>query len=279
MHEPAAHPKAFGDRPAGGADLVRQVLDDIKQGVVLAVDDLHDRGGRDVAGFKQRLSPAVQDGVITDGLPGDKFLHDIGDVRPLGGQEGPEAVFVAELMRVGSADAVVRLDDHRPADFPDKGHAAIKIVHDVPAGHGNPGLLVIFLHPALKADAVQVARLPAGGNVEIRPQHGVVGEPVLVVALQPVDPPVAVDEIGDRPVHLVIVFQGADLVILRQALPQLRLQAFIGAVADAQHPQAVLCQLPAEHPVVGGKIRRHKNKVLHGVSFLFRRGRLGDTSA
>ena len=49
----------------------------------------------------------------------------------------------------------------------------------------------------------------------------------------------------------------------RSPVSQVLREVFIGAVADAQHPQAVPLQFTAEHPVVFREVRGDKHKILH----------------
>ena len=74
---------------------------------------------------------------------------------------------------------------------------------------------------------------------------------------------------GHGAVDLVVVFQTAHLVVLVQAVLQLRLQLIVGLVADAQHVHAVVLQLPAELPVVRREVRGDKNKILHNFASSF----------
>ena len=61
----------------------------------------------------------------------------------------------------------------------------------------------------------------------------------------------------------------ADLVVLVQAVLQLRLQLIVGLVADAQHVHTVVLQLTAELPVVRREVRGDKNKILHNFASSF----------
>ena len=108
--------------------------------------------------------------------------------------------------------------------------------------------------------------MEAAGNVEVGAQMGIPLQPVLVVGLQPVNAAVLADKEGNCLVYFVIVFQAADLVILVQAVLQLLPEVVIGAVADAQHPEAVVLQLAAEIPVVFREIRGKKYHIFHYIS-------------
>ena len=99
--------------------------------------------------------------------------------------------------------------------------------------------------------------------MEVGAQGSVPFQPVFIVGLQPVDAAMLEGEEGHSAVDLIVIFQTAHLVVFVQAVLQLRLQLIIGLVADAQHIHAIVLQLPAELPVVGGEVRRDKNKILH----------------
>ena len=184
------------------------------------------------------------------------------------GQEGFQLGVAGQLVGIGSAHTVVRLDHHRVAHFLHELLAACQIVHHVIAGGGDAGLLVILLHLALVLDAGHIRGLEAGSDVEIGAQGGVPLQPVFIVGLQPVDGTVLEGKKGHSAVDLIVVFQTAHLVVFVQAVLQLRLQLIVGLVADAQHVHAIVLQLPAELPVVGGEVRRDKNKILHGIPIL-----------
>ena len=169
-------------------------------------------------------------------------------------------------MGIGCAHAVIRLYHHRVAHLVDELPAALVIVHHVVACGGDAGLLVILLHLALVLDAGHIGGLEAGGDVEIGAQGCVPLQPVFIVGLQPVDAAILECKEGHGAVDLVVVFQTAHLIVLVQAVLQLRLQLIVGLVADAQHIHAVVFQLMAELPVVGGEVGRNKNKILHGFT-------------
>ena len=169
-----------------------------------------------------------------------------------------------KAMGVRGSHAVVGLDHHRVAHLIHELFAALEIVHHVVAGGGDAGLLVILLHLALVLDAGHILGLEAGLDVEVRAQGRIPLQPVLVVGFQPVDAAILEGEERHRTVDLVIILQTADLIVFVQAVFQLRLQLIIGLVTDAQHIHAVVFQLPAELPVVGGEIGGDKDKVAHG---------------
>ena len=194
----------------------------------------------------------------------DKLLHDVRHALGTGGHEVLKLLVALQLVGVGSAHAVVRLYDHGIANPGNKVPAALDILHQMVAGHGNSGLLVVFLHAGFVLDAVQIAHLKTAGDVEVGAELCVLLQPVFVVGLQPVDAAILEGQEGHGPVYFVVVFQTAHLVILGQAVFQLRPQLVVGLVADAQHVQTVVFQLTAELPVVGGKIGGNEDDVFHG---------------
>ena len=252
--------------PACLAHVGGQVLDDVVDGVVLLVDDVHNGHGGDVARFKHGLALGVDDGVVGVDLGVDKFLHDIGHPGAALAQEAAQILLALQLVGVRGAYAVVRLHHHRPAHLLDKGHAAVEVVHHTPAAGGDARLGVVVLHLGLILDAVDVALLEAGGDVELGAQPGVPLQPVFVVALQPVDAAVLVDEKGYSPVYRLGVLQTVHPVVFGEAVAHMVGQLFIGLVANAQHVEAVVLQGAAELPVVGGKVGGDKNGVFHGVN-------------
>jgi len=196
----------------------------------------------------------VDNGVV--GVDGgvDELLHDVGHVLGIVLHEMDQVLITLDLVGAGGAHAVVGLGHGGIAHRLQKGAAALQVIHQVVAGGGDAGLGVELLHSGLVADPGHILILEAAGDVEVRPQAGVHGQPVLVVGLQPVDAAVLEGEEGHRPVDLVIIFQTAHLVILIETVLQVGTQLVIGLVADAQHIHAVVFQFAAELPVVGGKV-------------------------
>ena len=135
------------------------------------------------------------------------------------------------------------------------------------AGRGHPRLGVIRLHAGLALEAGDLADVRPGGDVEVRPQPGVLLQPVLVVGLQPVDLPVLEGEKGHGPEHLVIVLQGVHPVVLRQRVFQALLQGVVGAVPNAQDIDAPAAQAVAEVPIGVGELGGNKDKI-HRVHLL-----------
>ena len=261
MDKPALNPEALYCGPPGLPGVGGQVLDDVIDGVVRFVDNIHNGDGGNVARLKDGVALGVDNGVVGVDLGVDKLLHNVGHVGVSGLQKLVQLLDVRQLVGVGGPHAVVGLDHHRPAHLLDEGHAVFPVVHHVIPGGGDAGSLVKLLHPGLVLDPGHVLLLEAAGNAEVGAQTGVPLQPVLVVALQPVDPAVLVDEEGHRPVDGVVVLQGVHLVVLIEAGLQLPGQLVIGLVADAQHVHPVVPQLPAELPIIGREVGRNKNYV------------------
>ena len=259
MDESALHAKALDGGTSGGAGILGQILDDIVDGVIVVVDDVHDGHRADVARLKDGVAATVDDGIVAVDLGMDELLHDVGEVGVIGAlveQEALQLLIAGQLMGIGGTHTVVRLDHHRIAHLVDELPAAFQVVHHVVTGGGDAGLLVILLHLALVLDAGHILGLEARLDVEVRAQGR--------IPLQPVDAAILEGEERHRTVDLVIILQTADLIVFVQAVLQLRPQLIIGLVTDAQHVHAVVFQLPAELPVVGGEIGGDKDKVAHG---------------
>ena len=181
-------------------------------------------------------------------------------------EEASQLRVVVYLEGVAGAYAVVRLDHHRIAYHVHKGLGVIPLLHQMVAGGRDACLGIVLLHLGLVLDAWDVLIMEAAVDVEVGAQMGITLQPVFVVGFQPVDAAVLADEEGNRLVYLVVVFQAADLVILVQAVLQLLPEVIIRAVADAQHPEAVVLQLAAEIPVVFREIRGKKYHIFHYIS-------------
>ncbi len=84
MNEAALHAKALDGGTAGGAGVLGQVLDDVVDGVVVVVDDIHDGHRADVARLKDGVAAAVDDGVVAVDLGLHELLHDVLHIRVMG---------------------------------------------------------------------------------------------------------------------------------------------------------------------------------------------------
>ncbi len=262
MDEAAPDAEGFHGGKSGLADLLRQLLHQIIYGISLGVHDVHDGQGRDVAGLEQHLSLGIHDAVEGLDIAVDKLLHDVHGVVLIA-DEPPDVIIGLQLVGVAGAHAAVRLDHHGITHGVGKFQRVLQPLHQMIPGGGDTGLGVIFFHAGLELDLVHLVQLGTGGDVELGAQRGVLHQPVLVVAFQPVDLAVFVGEEGDGLEHLVIVFQAGNLIVFVQTVTQLLKQIVIGAVADAQHPHTVIFQLPAEFPVGHGEIRGDEYEVLH----------------
>ena len=130
------------------------------------------------------------------------------------------------------------------------------------AGRRDPGLRVVFLHSGLAFDGGEGFR-PEARYVEVLPEPGVLLQPVLVVALKPVDLSVFEAEKGYGAVHFCIVFHIVYAVILGQCALQHVVEGVVGSIPDPEHVDSVFMQLDAEIAVVYRKVGRHENKVSH----------------
>ena len=222
-----------------------------------------------MAGGEQHLAPGVAHAVVGGDYAGDVLFHQVLRVG-LVPEEGLHVIVGFQLVGGDGAHAVVRLGHHGIAHLVGEGQGGGQIRHRQAPGAGDARLLVVLLHGLLALVAADLMGLQTGGDVEVRPQLGVLLQPVLVVALHPVDLAVVGGEVAQGPQHLVVVLQGVHLVVLRQGGAQVRVQLIIGAVAHAQHVDAVLLQPDAEPPVGLREVGGNKHKIHDDPSLFFR---------
>ena len=184
----------------------------------------------------------------------NELLHDVQHIGLAFGEKFLQLVVIFDFPSVGGTHAVVRLGHHRVPHLFNKGAGGGGAGHQMPPCGGNARLGVGGLHFGLVLDEGHVLGLETGGNVEIGAQAGVPLQPVFVVGLQPVDAPMLERQKRHSAIHLIVVFQIGDFVIFVDAGAQIFAQLIVGLVTDAQHVHAVVFQLAAELPVVGGKI-------------------------
>ena len=268
MDEPALDAEGLHGPQTGRANVVRQILDQIIDGVAVVVDNIHNGPGGNIAGLKQRLSFGIHNGVVGLHIAPDKLFHDVHGIILVLHKEGQLLVGL-ELVGVVGAYAVVGLDHNGIAHGVCKIQSVIHPLDQVIPGGGETCLGVVFLHGGLILDFAHIAVLGTGGDVEFGAQPGIPHEPVFVVGFQPVNLAVFEGEEGHGLKDLVVIFQTGYLVVFMETVPQLLQQVFVGAVADAQHPHAILLQFGAELPVGHGEIGGDKNKVLHKMCLSF----------
>ncbi len=267
MDKPGFDAEGFHRGKARLANLLRQLLHQIVDGVASLVHNVHQRQRRNVAGFKEHLPLGIHNAVEGLNIAVDIFFHDI-DGAVLRGHKPADILVGEQLVGVVGPHAVVRLDHYRVAHDVRKLQRILQSLHQVVPGSGNTGLGVVLLHNGLKLDSVHLMKLGAGGDIEFRPQPGIPHEPILIVGLQPVDFAIFEGKIGHGLENLVVILQAGNLIVFMEGVPQFLKQAVIGAVADAQDPHSVILQFPTEFPVGHGKVGGDKNKVFH-VLFLF----------
>ena len=77
MYKTAPYTKGFRRIPASFAGLFRQFLQDVEQGILSFVYDIHNGTKGNIACFKHDLSLGIDDGIIGIYDTVHKFLHDI----------------------------------------------------------------------------------------------------------------------------------------------------------------------------------------------------------
>ena len=272
MDEAALYAERRDGSPAFAAHFLGQRLADVKDAVLLFVDDVHQRARRHVARFENGLSRRVDDRIVrTDGAV-DILFHDITFISRR--KEGFEIFLALDGEGGVRAHAVIGLDDGAP-HFLQKVAADEVIFGGAVARDGDARRTVALLHAGFEFDGRHLGGMKAACDVEVVAQAGVPFQPILVVALQPVGLAVFEGEVGDGAVHLVVVFERGDVIIFVEGEAQLLTKAVVGAVPHAQNADAAFAQGGAEPPIVLRKIGREKDKILH--AFLRKRTLLAET--
>ena len=226
------------------------------------VDHIHDGIAGDMAGGKKHLSPGIADPVIRRYHAGNIFLHEIGHRRNI--LEKRLQIRVAFQLPGGNGPhAAVGLDNDGISHLPGKDQSRLPVCYRGEAGAGNPRLTVVCLHPHLAFVLFNLVGFESGGDVEIRPQGRVQFQPVLVVALHPVDLPILARIVSHSPQHLVVILQTVHPVVFRQRPLQIRMQLIVGCVAHTQYIHAVFPQTDAEPAIRLRKIGGNKHKITH----------------
>ena len=269
MDEPALDAERLDCPQAGIADLFGQIFHQIVNGIAAIVDNVHQRAWGHIAGLKQGFPPGVHNGVIGLDIAVDKLLHDV-NIVILVVDEEVKLLIVMRLVGVVGAHAVVRLDHHGIPNLLREGGGILIALHQMIPGSGQACLGIIGLHGGFELNLVHFIQLGAGGNIELGAQSGILHQPVLVVALQPVDFTVLKGEKRNGLEYLVVVFKVGNLIVFVQRVFQFLGQIAIGAVSDAQNAHSVFLQLSAEFPVGQRKIGGNKDKIFHkGQRLLF----------
>ena len=268
MDETAVNAKGLNGPTSGITNALREIFFNVIAGVSVGIDDVHDGINGYIAGFKDGRSIRVDDCIIAVNGSAHEFFHDIGLIR-LFGKESSQILIAGQLIGVRRTNAVIRLYDDRIANRFNKGFAPIIVIHNVPAGCLDPGLIIIGLHGRLILDRHHIIGVESGGDIECCAQRGIPLKPVFIVGFQPVDAAVLVNQESNGTIHLIVIFKRADLEVLGQTSAQFRHKLIIRAVTDAENPDAVFLKLRTEFPIVCRKIRRDKNEILHSCSLNF----------
>jgi len=180
VEEAGADVEGLDDGGAHGIQIRRNLAAGIVEAFAAHIHDIHDRGREDVRGLEDDVSVLVRDAVEGLDVAGHELLHDVFGLQVLA-VEILQLLVIADLPGGVGADAVIRLDDDRIADFLDELLAQRQRADHVVAGDRDIGLLIEGLHVGLQLVAHDVFRLVAGGDVEIRSEAGILLEPEFVV--------------------------------------------------------------------------------------------------
>ena len=179
MDEPALYAEGFYRGPATLLQLRLHGRRNIEAQLRLVVHNVHDRRG-DAHGFKQHVALGIHNGIVGTDQTGDIFFHHIGVFRLF----IKETFHIAVVFQTPGSDcayAVFRFHDDRVAHlFNEPGSRFNRCDRNLP-GRGHFGLCIVRLHGGFAPVGFNFIHVRAGQDVEIRPQHGVVFQPVFVV--------------------------------------------------------------------------------------------------
>ncbi len=215
------------------------------------MDYVHDRRGEDRVVLEYGFHAVVENGVVGHQEAGYELFDDEeGVVLRVALEPGFELIGTVYFGGAGGAYAVVGLGNYGVAGLFDEGldlYRALGALY-LPGG-GNASFPVVFFHLALVLDGGDAVCLYAGSYVEICPQAGVLLQPVFVVGLYPVYLSVFVGEPCHGAVHVVVIFQVIDLVVVREAVPEALGEVFPRGIGNAQDVDSVAFGPGAELPV------------------------------
>ncbi len=213
MDETAFYSEAFHRRPSCLPYIFGKILDNVVNGVVFVIYDIHDGVGSDIAGLKHRITIRVNDGIVGIYFGIDKFFHNIGDAGQLSHKEALQFFVVFKLISMAGAYAVVRLCDNRITGVGNEFLAGFQRVSHTIAGNGNAGFLIVFLHSRFEFDTRDILGSKTCCDVKFRAQFCVALQPVFIVGFQPVDLTVLVYKKCNASVYFLIIFQTIYFVI------------------------------------------------------------------
>ena len=134
VNEAAPDPKGIDASAPRFAQVIFDLLFDVKEAALLIVHDLHDRSGRVIPRLQKGLTVASDYRIVGKDLTGNKFFHDELHAAKILIMKGSQLFVAVDLEGVHRSDAVVRFSDHGIADFLDEGEALGKICHKVISG-------------------------------------------------------------------------------------------------------------------------------------------------
>ena len=193
-------------------------------------------------------------------LPLDELLHDVVR-RQVSRSKKEESPASSRILNVAaaptptsglattgypvSADQPSRLlegPDHRAASDPD------------------PGGPVDFLHGGLPLDDPDPV-LPKPGHVEVRSKARLGLQPVLAEGVDPVEFPVAVGEVPERPDQRVVRVHVVHAIIFGERPAELRPQRLVLGVGQPEDVHPLLPEADAESVIVRRKMRREIDEI------------------
>jgi hypothetical protein len=152
------------------------------------------------------------------------------------------------------ASSHVGLGDHRVAGFGDQPSRLLEGTDHRAAGDPDPGGPVDLLHGGLPLDDPDPV-LPQPVHVEIGPKARLGLQPMLAVGVDPVELPVEVGEVPERPDQRVVRVHVVHAVIFGERPAEFRPQRLVRGVGQPKDVHPFLPEPDAEAVVVRRKMR------------------------
>ncbi len=220
MNQPALHPKGSHGASARVADVLCHLRHNHVDGLNLLIHNIHHRYLGDVTGFIQRLALLAYKRVIGADFAVDKLLNNIGRQRQLG-KKLAQVLLVTQPEGIIGTHANIRLGHQRVAVLGREIKRFVYVLcHDI--GRSFDACLVVYrFHGRLFLIAFHDRQLRPCPDIEHGAQPGILGKPMLVVGLYPVNGAMPVDKPANRAQNGVAVLQAMHLVVICQGIAQL----------------------------------------------------------
>ena len=213
MHKTAFYAKTFYTGTSCGPGRGSQCFDNIIQRIQLFVYNIHNGDWSDIPCFKKRFAMAVNDRIVGIDLGKDKLFHNKRDILWFFFEKLSQLRCIFNTPGQRRTDTIVRFDNDRIADFPDKLPAAGESIDHMISCGRDTGFLVIGFHMGFVTDPRQIVCMETRGNVEVCTQLCILLQPVFIVGFNPVDPAVFENIKSYGTVDAVVLFKIVHFII------------------------------------------------------------------